>query len=157
MPTKGLSESEGSQSGLPVSVRPQINRSKWGNVDFDGDFSHDTDGSNLIKSLLLDDEPGPLYVTAQGGESTIARALKSIHDQFAGTARWHAIRDKVSHKLIVIPSGDQDGTDASYIRPNWPKVKEYQFSGIYFGYGAQDRIAPEERDLRQPGVDEREG
>jgi hypothetical protein len=33
---------------------------KWGNVEFDGDFSKDTDGSNLIKSLLLDHEPGPL-------------------------------------------------------------------------------------------------
>jgi hypothetical protein len=41
---------------------------KWGNVAFEGDFSRDTDGSNLIKSLLLDDQPGPLYVTAQGGE-----------------------------------------------------------------------------------------
>src|SRR5215831_804129 len=28
---------------------------KWGNVEFPGDFSKDTDGSNLIKSLLLDD------------------------------------------------------------------------------------------------------
>jgi len=125
----------------PSDLKSKI---KWGNVDFDGDFSRDTDGSNLIKSLLLDDEPGPLFVTAQGGESTVARALKSIHDQFAGTAGWDAIRDKVSHKLIIIPSGDQDGTDASYIRPNWPGVREYQFSGINFGYGAQDRIAPED-------------
>jgi hypothetical protein len=35
--------------------------------------------SNLIKSLLLDDEPGPLYLTAQGEECTIARAQKSIN------------------------------------------------------------------------------
>lgn len=118
---------------------------KWGNVEFEADFSKDTDGSNLIKSLLLDDEPGPLYVTAQGGESTIARALKSIHDQFAGTAKWNAIRDKVSRKLIIIPSGDQDGTDASYIRPNWPGVKEFKFMGINFGYGAQDRATPENK------------
>ncbi len=116
---------------------------QWGNVDFDGDFSRDTDGSNLIKSLLLDDQPGPLYVTAQGGESTIARALKSIHDQFAKTPQWDAVRDKVSRKLIIIPSGDQDDTGAAYIRPNWPGVKEYQFTGINFGYGAQDRAAPE--------------
>ncbi|MFY9853959.1 MAG: nucleoside hydrolase-like domain-containing protein, partial [Terracidiphilus sp.] len=109
------------------------------------DFSRDTDGSNLIKSLLLDDEPGPLYVTAQGGESTIARALKSIHDEYAKTPQWETIREKVSRKLIIIPSGDQDGTEASYIRPNWPKVREYEFSGIYFGYGAQDRAAPEDK------------
>jgi hypothetical protein len=120
-------------------------RVKWGNVAFDGDFSKDTDGSNLIKSLLLDEKPGPLYVTAQGGESTIARALKSIYDEYAKSPKWNAIRDKVSHKLIIIPSGDQDGTGAAYIRPNWPEVKEYNFSGINYGYGAQLSAAPEDK------------
>jgi hypothetical protein len=126
----------------PEKLKSKI---KWGNVDFDGDFSRDTDGSNLIKSLLLDDEPGPLYVTAQGGESTIARALKSIHDQYANTPQWKAVLDKVSRKLIIIPSGDQDDTDAGYIRPNWPGVREFLFFGINFGYGAQDRAAPEDK------------
>jgi Protein of unknown function (DUF1593) len=124
----------------PAELKAKI---KWGNVDFDGDFSRDTDGSNLIKSLLLDDEPGPLYVTAQGGESTIARALKSIYDQYANTPRWEEIRKKVSQKLVIIPSGDQDGTGAAYIRPNWPDVLEYDFSGINFGYVSQDQLAPE--------------
>lgn len=114
---------------------------RWGNVDFDGDFSHDTAGSNLIESLLLDEVPGPLYVTAGGGESTIARALKSIHDEYASTPEWEAVRNKVSHKLIIIRSGDQDGTGASYIAPNWPGVRQYDFTGIDFGYGAQDRAA----------------
>lgn len=124
----------------PAELKSKI---KWGNVDFDGDFSKDTDGSNLIKSLLLDDHPGPLYVTAQGGESTIARALKSIYDQYAKTPQWDAIREKVSHKLIIIPSGDQDGTGAAYIHPNWPDVREYDFSGINYGYVAQNQLAPE--------------
>lgn len=124
---------------------PEVLKSKikWGNVDFDGDFSRDTDGSNLIKSLLLDEEPGPLYVTAQGGESTIARALKSIYDQYAKTPQWKAIYAKVSAKLIIIPSGDQDGIGAAYIHPNWPDVREYEFSGINFGYVAQGQLAPE--------------
>jgi hypothetical protein len=126
----------------PEKLKSKI---KWGNVDFDGDFSRDTDGSLLIRSLLLDDEPGPLYVTAQGGESTIARALKSIHDEYAKTPQWDAVRDKVSEKLIIIPSGDQDDTGAGYIRPNWPRVREYQFMGINFGYGAQDRAAAEDK------------
>jgi Protein of unknown function (DUF1593) len=116
---------------------------KWGNVDFDGDFSRETDGSNLIKSLLLDNEPGPLYVTAQGGESTIARALLSIHDQFVETPQWDAIRAKVSRKLIIIPSGDQDGTGAAYIHPNWLDVREYDFSGINYGYIAQAQLSSE--------------
>jgi hypothetical protein len=57
-----------------------------GNVEFDGDISKDTPGSDLIKALLLDDEPGPIYLLAWGGQSTIARALKSIQDQYKGTA-----------------------------------------------------------------------
>jgi hypothetical protein len=131
----------------PEELKSKI---KWGNVDFDGDFSQDTDGSNLIKSLLLDHQPGPLYVTAQGGESTIARALKSIHDEYAKTPQWDAIRERVSRKLIIIPSGDQDGTGAAYIRPNWPQVREYDFSGINFGYVAQDQLAPEIRPYFTP-------
>jgi hypothetical protein len=117
----------------PSALRAKI---KWGNVDFDGDYSTDTDGSNLIKSLLLDNRPGPLFVTAQGGQSTIARALKSIHDQFSGTPRWNAVREKVSRKLVIVPSGDQDGTGARYIRPNWPDVTYWEFGGVSFGYGA---------------------
>ena len=131
----------------PAVLKSKI---KWGNVDFDGDFSKDSDGSNLIKSLLLDNEPGPLYVTAQGGESTIARALRSIYGQYAKTKQWAAIREKVSRKLIIIPSGDQDGTEASYIRPNWPDVRIYEFSGINFGYGAQLRAAPEDQKYFTP-------
>lgn len=126
----------------PAELKSKI---RWGNVEFEGDFSKDTDGSNLIKSLLLDGEPGPLYATAQGGESTIARALKSIYDQYAKTPQWQAIRDKVSRKLIIIPSGDQDGTDAGYIRPNWPAVREYRFTGINFGYLAQRGAAPQNK------------
>jgi len=109
---------------------------KWGNVVFDGDYSYDTDGSNLIKSLLLDNQPGPLFVTAQGGQSTIARALKSIYEQYSKTPQWTAVRDKVSRKLVVSASGDQDGTGARYIRPNWPDVTYWQGGGVGFGYGA---------------------
>ena len=124
----------------PAELKMKI---KWGNVAFEGDYSKDTEGSNLIKSLLLDDRPGPLYVTAQGGQSTIARALKSIHDQYAKTPQWEAIRDKVSQKLIIIPSGDQDGTYARYIHPNWPEVTERQLSTMDFGYFVRHGLPPE--------------
>ena len=126
----------------PAELKSKI---KWGNVAFEGDYSNDTEGSNLIKSLLLDDQPGPLYVTAQGGQSTIARALKSIHDQYANTPQWEAIRDKVSLKLIIIPSGDQDGTYARYIQPNWPEVTERQLSTMDFGYFIRNGLSPEDQ------------
>jgi len=131
----------------PAQLKERI---KWGNVDFEGDFSHDTDGSNLIKALLLDDKPGPVYVTAEGGESTIARAVKSIYEEYAKAAEWAAIRQKVSHKLIIIPSGDQDGTGASYLTPNWPDVRQFHFSGMNFGYNAEDRATQEVRKYLAP-------
>jgi hypothetical protein len=124
----------------PADLKSKI---KWGNVEFEADYSKDTEGSNLIKALLLDDQPGPLYVTAQGGQSTIARALKSIHDQYANTPQWEAIRNKVSLKLVIIPWGDQDGTYARYIRPNWPEVANWQLAMIEYGYGIRGGLAPQ--------------
>jgi hypothetical protein len=124
----------------PAELRSAI---KWGNAEFDGDYSKDTDGSNLIKALLLDNQPGPLFVAAQGGQSTIARALKSIYDQYSKTQQWTAIREKISRKLIIIPWGDQDGTNSRYIRPNWPDVATWTLAMINFGYGARGSHTPE--------------
>jgi hypothetical protein len=108
-------------------------------VAFDGDISKDSPGSDLIKSLLLDDEPGPLYLLAWGGESTIARALKSIEDQYAATSDWPAIRQKVSRKAILSPSGDQDDTYRTYIHPHWPDITLLAagVGGVALGYEAQ--------------------
>jgi hypothetical protein len=124
----------------PAKLKSKI---KWGNVDFEGDFSRGTDGSNLIKSLLLDNQPGPLYVTAQGGQSTIARALRSIYVEYHGKPQWDTIRDKVSHKLVIIPFGDQDGTYNSYIKPNWPDVTEWSLAMVEYGYGIRGALSPE--------------
>jgi hypothetical protein len=111
---------------------------KYGNIEFEGDYSKDTEGSNLIKSILLDNIAGPVYVTAWGGQSTIARALKSIEDQYSGTANWTMIKKKVTEKLVILPSGEQDNTYATYIKPNWPGIGYRQYkSGPNYGYGAQ--------------------
>lgn len=99
-----------------------LSKIRYGNIEFDGDISKDTPGSDLIKSLMLDDKPGHLFITAWGGHSTIARALKSIKDQYEFTEEWDNIRNKVSRKVILLPSGDQDDTYAKYIKPNWPDL-----------------------------------
>lgn len=119
----------------PTELRSKI---QWGNVEFDGDISKDSPGSDLIKSLLLDDEPGPVYLLAWGGQSTIARALKSIQEQYGETPRWPAVHEKVSRKAILSPSGDQDDTYASYIRPNWPDIRTLPsgVGGVALAYGA---------------------
>jgi hypothetical protein len=126
----------------PAELKSKI---RWGNVAFDGDISQDTPGSDLIKALLLDDEPGPIYLLAWGGQSTIARALKSIEEQYRATPEWSAIYQKVSRKAILSPSGDQDDMYATYIKPNWPDIRTLPAGagGVAFGYGAQATASAE--------------
>jgi hypothetical protein len=120
----------------PAELKSKI---RWGNVEFDGDISKDTPGSDLIKALLLDDKPGPIYLLAWGGQSTIARGLKSIQEQYQQTPEWPAVYEKVSRKALLSTSGDQDDTYANYIRPNWPNIKSLPSGGptaVPLGYGA---------------------
>ena len=123
----------------------------YGNVEFDGDISKDSPGSQLIKALILDDKPGQLYITAWGGQSTIARALKSIQDQYEYTTEWEAIKEKVVRKVVLLPSGDQDDTYAKYIKPNWSGIEYRQFTGgPNYSYGAQLRAKPEDAPFLTP-------
>jgi hypothetical protein len=115
----------------PASLENAV---RVGNIDFPGEMDHDTDGSNLIKNLLLDDTPGPLYLQAWGGLNTIARALKSIQDEYQGTPDWPAIYDKVSSKAVIQASGFQDSPSnlyTSYIAPNWPDLQVNRLDGGY--------------------------
>ena len=132
----------------PNYPTPALLQSKirWGNVEFDGDISKDTPGSDLIKELLLDDEPGPVYLLAWGGQSTIARALQSIQLQFSGMTEWPAVYQKVSRKAILSPSGDQDDTYATYIHPSWPDIRTLGagIGGVALGYEAQAGASAED-------------
>ena len=115
---------------------------RWGNVDFEGEMDHDTPGSNLIKSLLLDNEESPVYLHAWGGQNTIARALKSIEDQYKGTPEWPEIRAKVIRKAVIHASGEQDDTYADYIKPNWPEIRYIrQAGGVPLSYNAQNMVS----------------
>jgi hypothetical protein len=111
---------------------------RYGNIEFDGDISKDSPGSDLIKSVILDDKPGQLFITAWGGHSSIARALKSIQEQYQFTTEWEVIKRKIYRKVVLLPSGDQDDTYSTYIKPNWPDIEYRQFKeGPNYGYGAQ--------------------
>ena len=126
----------------PDYPSPEVLKSKirFGNIEFDGDISKNSPGSDLIKSLMLDDKPGKLFITACGGRGTIARALKSIRRNIENTTQWGAIKKKISRKVVLLPSGDQDDTYAKYIKPNWPDIEYRQFiAGPNYGYGAQLR------------------
>ena len=95
-------------------------------------MDRDTPGSDLIEELLLDRDRRPLYLQAWGGTNTIARALKSIQDRYAGTRRWHRIEEKVSRKAVILASGFQDETYAQYIAPEWPQIR---VENLQAGYG----------------------
>ena len=95
---------------------------KWGNCIFEGDYSYDTDGSRLIRDNILDDRPGPLFIQAWGGSSSIAAALRSIEEEYKGKPGWDAVVRKVNGKVILCLSGDQDNAYNSYIAVNWPDV-----------------------------------
>lgn len=133
----------------PAYLKSKI---RYGNVEFDGDISKDTPGSELIKEVILDDKPGPVFIMAWGGGSTIARALKNIEDTYKGTPEWAAIRDKVSKKVILSLSGDQNDTYANYVGPNWPDIERLQASGggVGLAYNVQASVKPEYAFYYQP-------
>lgn len=104
---------------------------KVGNIDFEGEMDHDTDGSNLIRSLIMDNDPRTLYLQAWGGTSTIARALKSIEDKYSASKQWSRIKDSISRKVVIMASGFQDETYENYILPQWPDMRVEQLSAGY--------------------------
>lgn len=115
-------------SGYPT---PEYLRSVcvYGNCAFEGDYSYDSDGSNLIKKNILDDKPGPLFIQAWGGSSSIAAALRSIADQYKGTAEWDSIVKKINEKVILNLSGDQDNAYNTYIAVEWPGIYVQNLGG----------------------------
>ncbi|KAF9888907.1 hypothetical protein FE257_008277 [Aspergillus nanangensis] len=109
---------------------------KIGNIDFEGEMDHDTEGSNLIRSLLLDStDTRPLYLQAWGGTNTIARALKSIEEQYSGSRHWAQTRNAISRKAVILASGFQDNAYTDYIAPHWPQIRVEDLSAGYKTWG----------------------
>ncbi|TKT92793.1 DUF1593 domain-containing protein [Dyadobacter frigoris] len=96
---------------------------KIGNIDFEGEMSANTEGSDFIKKILLDDNPDPVYLQIWGGTNTVARALKSIEEDYKSKPEWDSIYRKVSQKAVIYAILDQDATYLKYIAPNWPQLR----------------------------------
>lgn len=111
----------------PEFPKPEFLQSviRIGNIDFEGEMAKDTEGSDFIKARLLDDTTEPIYLQVWGGTNTIARALKSIEDQYKNTDQWQRIYKKVCDKAIIYAILDQDATYRKYIAPNWKDVRVY--------------------------------
>jgi hypothetical protein len=126
----------------PAELKSKI---RVGNIDFEGEMTQDTPGSDLIKEILLDDKGGPVYLLGWGGMSTVARALKSIEETYTGKPEWPSLEAKISRKSVILASGDQDGTLASYIHPKWPEIEVRSLTGgPRMGYGPQRGAKPED-------------
>lgn len=88
-----------------------------GNITNVGEMEKDTPGADRIVRVLLDDQPGPVYLQAWGGTNTIAKALSTIQKDYPSEV------EKVSQKAVVYIILDQDDTFRKYIEPNWPKLQ----------------------------------
>ena len=120
-------------------------RVRVGNIEFEGEMEKVTEGSELIREVLLDDKPGPVYVQIWGGTNTLARALKSIEEAYRGTDRWEDVYKKVSEKAVLYIILGQDMTYDEYVLPNWPDVTVIlnRNQPYAFGYGWRE-LAPKE-------------
>jgi len=115
-----------------------------GNIDFEGEMAKDTEGSDFIKKILLDNNDQPVYVQMWGGTNTLARALKSIEEEYKSKPEWQSVYKKVSAKTILYIILDQDAAYKKYVEKSWPDVKVIYNSRQFWclGYGGV-RIFPE--------------
>lgn len=118
---------------------------KTGNIEFEGEMDKDTEGSDFIKNILLDNTTAPIYLQIWGGTNTVARALKSIEDEFKHSPQWEAIKEKVSGKAILYAVLDQDATYQKYIAPNWPEIKVLYNAAQFWNFAYPwPRVVPAE-------------
>jgi len=123
----------------PDFPMPEYLRSvtKMGNVVGQATYESDTEGSNLIKDILLDrTDDRQVHISNWGGPNTVCRALKSIEEEFSGTPEWAEIKAYVSNKAILQMVLDQDGSYWSYIMRNWPELKVHHIAnnGLAYSY-----------------------
>ena len=111
---------------------------KIGNIGYEGEMDSATDGSNLIKKALLDNDERTLYLMAWGGPNTIARALKDVETEYKGTKNWESIRNKIIKKVVITACMEQDNTYKTYISEEWPEIKFVscvQMGSYAYGWG----------------------
>lgn len=85
-----------------------------GNVKAEGEMDEVTAGSQRIVDVLLDEtDERPIWLQAWGGVNTIARALKTIQEEYP--EKMASVASKIRLFLIW----EQDATYQDYIKPNW--------------------------------------
>lgn len=115
-------------------------RTFLGNVKAEGEMEEITPGSQHIVKVLLDEsDPRPVWIQAWGGVNTIARALKIIEEKHPEKMAY------VANKIRFYFIWEQDKTYQSYIRPRWgkfniPTIISDQFWAVAYQW---NKILPE--------------
>lgn len=99
----------------PNYPSPAYLLSKWrvGNINAIGEDDLRTEGAVLIASVLLEDDPRPVWIQAWGGCNTISSALKIIQEDYPDRM------EEVAARMRLFLIWEQDETYQQYIRPNW--------------------------------------
>ena len=122
----------------PNYPTPEYMRSvtKVGNVEFEGDYRYETEGSNFIADLILDDDPRPLIIQHWGGINTTVRALYTIYERYHDTPHWDSVLKKVTDKVRIGGSGEDNCRADSKIDEMFPGLRNGGYSaGGFFSYG----------------------
>lgn len=110
------------------------------NVENVGEMSAPTPGSELIYQEILSPSTRRLFLQAWGGTNTIARALKSVEEQFSDDQGWDELQEEISARLVITAFGQQDSTFRDYIRPSWPRIEFREVSTETWGYTARNVV-----------------
>ena len=121
----------------PNYPTPEYLRSitKVGNIEFEGDYRFETEGSKLIYDRIMDDDPRPLIIQHWGGINTTVRALYSIYEKYHGTPQWDSVLKKVTDKVRISGNGEDNCRSDSKIDEMFPGLKNADRIGGFFNYG----------------------
>lgn len=115
---------------------------KYGNYEFEGDVRYETEGSNLIKDALLDDDMRPLYINSWGGVNTVVRALMSIAEEYQDTDEWDEVYKKVCTKARIRGNGQDNSWADNNIAEIYPDLVLIRGTSGYVSYGINDLYSP---------------
>lgn len=107
--------------GYPI---PDYLRSitKVGNIGYRSEVEAPTEGSELIRKAILDDDERTLYLQVWGGCNTIVRALMDIEAEFSQTPQWPELHERLTRKIVITACGEQDETYRTYMAEQWPGI-----------------------------------
>lgn len=95
---------------------------KVGNIGYEGEMEGPTEGSELIRARILDEDDRPLYLQVWGGSNTIARALMDIENEFRDQPSWPELHRRITEKVVITACGEQDPAYRQYIAESWPGI-----------------------------------